>query len=134
MYKSIKFATIIQSVYHVPVIMNKNLYNSSSAFLSSSRISTICFANNSNNSIFLATILTQAIQALWSTAVFLQRFSFITVSLVHCLHEISPGWIAKENFLKFRSPYCQKMHLRHSFWLQKHSLYIVDKLDFFSWE
>ena len=134
MYKSIKFATIIQSVYHVQVIMNKNLYNSSSAFLSSSRISTICFANNSNNSIFLATILTQAIQALWSTAVFLQRFSFITNSLVHCLHEISPGWIAKENFLKFRSPCCQKMHLRHSFWLQKHSLYIVDKLDFFSWE
>ena len=44
--------------------MNNNLYNSSSAFLSSSRISTICFANNSNNSIFLATILTQAIQAL----------------------------------------------------------------------
>ena len=48
------------------------------------------------------TIYTHAfIQVLLSTAVFTQRFSFFTVCLVHCLREVSPGWIAQEKFLKF---------------------------------
>ena len=71
------------------------------------------------------------LQALLRTAVFTKRFSFFRVCLIHCLHEISPEWTAKERFLKFRSPDCWKMHFQHSFWLQKHSLYIVDKHDFF---
>ena len=33
--------------------------------------------------------------------------------------------------MKFRSPDDQKMHLRHSFLVQKHSLYVVDKHNFF---
>ena len=73
------------------------------------------------------------IQALLSTAVSPQRFSFFTVCLVHCLHEVSPRWTAKENILKLRSPDCRKMHFRHSFCLQKRSLYIVDKHYFFTW-
>ena len=72
------------------------------------------------------------IQALLPTAVFPQRFNFLTVRLVHCLHEVSPGWTAKEKKLKFRSPDCWKMLFWCSFWLQNHSLYIVDKHDFFS--
>ena len=73
------------------------------------------------------------IQALLSAAVSPQRFSFFTVCLVNCLHEVSPRWTAKENNLKLRSPDCRKMHFRHSFWLQKHSLYIADKHYFFKW-
>ena len=55
------------------------------------------------------------IQARFSIAVFPQRFSIFIVYLVHCLHEVSRGWIAKEKFLKFRSPDCQKMSFQHSF-------------------
>ena len=41
---------------------------------------------------------------------FPQRFSFFSVSLVHCHCEVSPWWTPKERFLKFRSPDCWKMH------------------------
>ena len=37
---------------------------------------------------------------------------------------------AKGKVLKIRSPDCWKVHFPHTFWLQKHSLYIVDKHDF----
>ena len=65
------------------------------------------------------------IQGLLSTAVFPQRFSFFTVCLVNYLREVLPWLAPKRKFLKFRSPDCWKMHFRHSFWLQKHSLFIV---------
>ena len=67
------------------------------------------------------------IQALLSTYLFPQRIGFFTVSLVHYLREVSTWWAPKENLLKFRSPEGRKMHFRHSFWLQKHSLNIIDK-------
>ena len=65
------------------------------------------------------------IQALLSRAISPKRFNFFTVSFVNYLREVLPWWAPNRKFLKFRYPYCCKMHFRHSFWLQKHNLYIV---------
>ena len=35
------------------------------------------------------------------------------------------GLNQRKKFWKFRSVDCWKLHFRHSFWLQKHSLYII---------
>ena len=43
------------------------------------------------------------IQALLSTAAFPQ-IQFFTVCLVHYVHEVFPGWTAKQKYLKFKSP------------------------------
>ena len=73
------------------------------------------------------------IQALLFTVVFSQRFDFVTFCLVHYLREVPPWWTPKKTFLKFRSQDRWKMHFQHSLWLQKHSLHIVHKHDFFPW-
>ena len=65
------------------------------------------------------------IQAHLSTAIFPQRFSFFTVCLVNYLHKVLPWLVPNGTFLKFRSPDCWNLHFQHSFWLQKHSLYII---------
>ena len=49
-------------------------------------------------------ILQVFIEALLSTAVFHQRFSFFTVCLVKYLHEVLPWWAPKRKSLKFRYP------------------------------
>ena len=54
---------------------------------------------------------TQAfIQALLSTAIFHQRFSFFTVCLVQLFHGVAPWWTPKDKFLEFRSTDHCKMH------------------------
>ena len=55
------------------------------------------------------------IQALLSTAAFPQRFIFFTACLVNYLCEVLPWQAPMGKFLKFRSPYCLKMHFQHSF-------------------
>ena len=50
------------------------------------------------------------IQALLSTAVFLQRFSFFTAYLAHWLCGVALWQTSKEKFLKFWSSDCWKMH------------------------
>ena len=55
------------------------------------------------------------IQALLSTAAFPQRVSFFTACLVNYLCEVLPWQAPMGKFLKFRSPYCLKMHFQHSF-------------------
>ena len=54
------------------------------------------------------------IQALLSTAVFPQSFSFFTVCLVHYHCKVPPWWALKGKFLKFRSPGCRKMYFHSS--------------------
>ena len=60
--------------------------------------------------LLLSSCMQAFIQALLSTAVFLQRFSFFTACLAQWLHGVAPWQTLKAKFFKFRSSDCCKMH------------------------
>ena len=60
--------------------------------------------------LLLSSCVQAFIQALLSTAVFLQRFSFFTACLAQWLHGMAPWQTLKGKFFNFSSSDCWKMH------------------------
>lgn len=72
------------------------------------------------------------IQKLLSTDVFPQiQFLYWLQFLYWSLRSLVRWWALKENILRFKYPVHWKMHFQHSFRLQKHSSYIIDRHDIF---
>ena len=65
--------------------------------------------------LLLSSCMQAFIQALLSTAVFLQRFSFFTACLAQWLHGVAPWQTMKGKFFKFRSSDGWKMHFLRIF-------------------